>query len=236
VKPAPAKHLTLIDHLDELRGRVVQFLCVYVVCCFFTYNLTAGLIPYIIEPVRMVVFNSPGEAFSSYMILTLLGGFIVSLPFFLYQLWAFVWQALTPKERKYILLFGPLSFFFFIAGASFAFFVVVPVALKFLLSFSSDFVVPMISIKSYIAFVGNFVLAFGIVFELPLVLVFLVKIGIATPAFLRQYRRHAIMAILILSALLTPPDVVSQLFMAIPLIVLYELGVLFSVLSFKKTL
>ena len=234
MKRPVGKHLTLIDHLDELRGRVVQFLCVYVVCCFFTYTLTASLLPYIIRPVRMVVFNAPGEAFSAYMILTLLGGFIISLPFFLYQLWAFAWQALTDKERKYILLFGPLSFFFFIVGIAFAFFVVVPIALKFLLSFSSEFVVPMISIKSYISFVGNFVLAFGIVFELPLVLVFLVKIGIATPAFLRQYRRHAIMAILILSAILTPPDVVSQLFMAIPLVVLYELGVLFSVVAYGK--
>jgi sec-independent protein translocase protein TatC len=116
---------------------------------------------------------------------------------------------------------------------AFAFFVIVPIALKFLLSFSSTYVVPMISIKSYIGFVGNFVLAFGIVFELPLVLVFLVKIGIATPAFLRNYRRHAILAILVLSAILTPPDVISQLLMAVPLIVLYELGVLFSVMAYR---
>jgi sec-independent protein translocase protein TatC len=226
--------LTFLDHLDELRGRVVQFLCVYIVCCFFTYNLTSSILPYIIKPVRMVVFNSPGEAFSAYMILTLLGGFIIALPFFLYQVWAFAWEALTDKERKYIVLFGPLSLVFFIGGVMFAFFVIVPIALKFLMSFSSEYVVPMISIKSYIEFVGNFVLAFGIVFELPLVLVFLVKIGIATPAFLREYRRHAIMAILIISAILTPPDVVSQLLMAVPLVVLYELGVVFSVLAYQK--
>ncbi len=102
------------------------------------------------------------------------------------------------------------------------------------MSFSSDYVVPMIGIKSYIAFVGSFILAFGIVFELPLVLVFLVKIGVATPEFLRQYRRHAILAILIVSAILTPPDVVSQLLMAVPLVVLYELGVIFSLLAYRK--
>jgi sec-independent protein translocase protein TatC len=228
------KTLTFINHLDELRGRVIQFLCVYVICCFFTYTLTGTLLPYIIQPVRMVVFNSPGEAFSAYMVLTLLSGFILSLPFFLYQAWAFAWEALTDKERKYIVFFGPLSLVFFIGGITFAFFVIVPIALKFLLSFSSPYVVPMIGIKNYIGFVGNFVLAFGIVFELPLVLVFLVKIGIATPAFLRQYRRHAIMVILIVSAILTPPDVVSQLLMAVPLVVLYELGVLFSAMAYRK--
>jgi sec-independent protein translocase protein TatC len=233
VKPK-TKHLTFLEHLDELRGRVLQYLCVYIVCCFFTYGLTGNILPYIIQPVRMVVFNSPGEAFSAYMILTLLGAFIISLPYFLFHAWAFAWEALKPHERKYIVFFGPLSLIFFVAGVVFAFFVIVPIALKFLLSFSSPSVVPMISIKSYIAFVGNFVLAFGIVFELPLVLVFLVKIGIATPAFLREYRRHAIMAILIVSAVLTPPDVVSQLLMAVPLMVLYELGVLFSVMAYRK--
>ena len=226
--------LTFLDHLDELRGRVVQLVCVYAVCCLFAYNLTASILPYIIKPVGMVVFNAPGEAFSAYMILTLWEGFFITLPFLLYQIWAFAWEALTDKERKYIVLFGPLSFVFFIAGVVFAYFVIVPVAIKFLLSFSSTYVVPMISIKSYISFIGNFLLSFGVVFELPLVLVFLVKIGIATPAFLRQFRRHAIMAILIVSAVLTPPDVVSQLLMAVPLVILYELGVLFSVLAYRK--
>lgn len=233
MKPA-RKHATFFDHLDELRGRVIQFFFVYVVCCFFTYHLTGNILPFIIKPVGSVVFNAPGEAFSAYMILTLLGGFIIALPYFLYHIWAFAWDALTDKERKYIVFFGPLSLLFFLGGASFAFFVIVPIVLKFFLGFSSNYVVPMIGIKDYISFVGSFVLAFGIVFELPLVLVFLVKIGIATPEFLRQYRRHAIMAVLIMSAVLTPPDVVSQLLMAVPLVVLYELGVIFSVLAYRK--
>ena len=233
MKPA-RKQATFFDHLDELRVCVIRYLFVYAACCFFTYHLTGSILPFIIKPVGTVVFNAPGEAFSAYMILTLLSAFIIALPYFFYQIWAFAWEALTDKERKYIVFFGPLSLVFFIAGVLFAFFVIVPIALKFLLSFSSDYVVPMISIKNYISFVGSFVLAFGVVFELPLVLVFLVKIGIATPAFLRQYRRHAIMAILIVSAILTPPDVISQLLMAMPLVVLYELGVIFSVLAYRK--
>ncbi|MBP6342637.1 MAG: twin-arginine translocase subunit TatC [Candidatus Omnitrophica bacterium] len=226
--------LTFLDHLDELRGRVVQFLFIYLVCCIFAYNLTSSILPYLIKPVGAVVFNAPGEAFAAYMILTLLVGLVISMPFLLYHIWAFAWEALTEKERKYIVIFGPLSLVFFLAGGAFAYFVVVPIAVKFLMSFSSPYVVPMIGIQSYISFLGSFLLSFGIVFELPLILVFLVKIGVATPAFLRQFRKHSILGVLILSALLTPPDVVSQLLMAVPLILLYELGILFSVLSYKE--
>ena len=168
------------------------------------------------------------------MLFTLLVGFVIAMPFFLYQVWSFAWEALTDKERRYIMLFGPLSLLFFLGGGLFAYFVIVPIAIKFLLGFSSVYVVPMISIKNYISFIGSFILSFAIVFELPLVLVFLVKIGIATPEFLRQYRRHAIMAILIVSAILTPPDICSQLLMAVPLVVLYELGVIFSLLAYQK--
>ncbi len=231
---SPKTSLTVLDHLDELRGRVLQFLFVYLVCCVLAYHLTAGILPYIIKPVGTVVFNAPGEAFAAYMMLTLLSGFIIALPFFLYQVWAFAWEALTDKERKYIMLFGPLSLVFFLAGGAFAYYVIVPFAIKFLLGFSSEYVVPMISINSYISFVASLVLTFGIVFELPLVLVFLVKIGIATPAFLKHFRRHAVLGILVVSALLTPPDIVSQLLMAVPLMLLYELGVLFSVLAYQK--
>lgn len=230
----PKTSLTVIDHLDELRGRVLRFLFVYFACCVLAYPLTAGILPYIIRPVGTVVFNAPGEAFAAYMMLTLLAGFIIVLPYFLYQVWAFAWEALTVKEQKLIVFFGPLSLMFFLAGGVFAFYVIVPFAIKFLLGFSSQYVVPMISINSYISFVASLVLSFGIVFELPLVLVFLVKIGIATPAFLKHFRRHAVLGILVLSALLTPPDIVSQLLMAIPLIILYELGVLFSVMAYQK--
>ena len=226
--------LTFLDHLDELRGRVIKFLVVYIVCCVFAYHFTGSILPYIIKPVGSVVFNAPGEAFSAYMLFTLLVGFVIAMPFFLYQVWSFAWEALTDKERRYIMLFGPLSLLFFLGGGLFAYFVIVPIAIKFLLGFSSVYVVPMISIKNYISFIGSFILSFAIVFELPLVLVFLVKIGIATPEFLRQYRRHAIMAILIVSAILTPPDICSQLLMAVPLVVLYELGVIFSLLAYQK--
>lgn len=229
-----AKLLSFLAHIEELRWRILQYLVVYVVCCFIAYPLTSKILPFIIGPVGSVVFHAPGEAFSAYMMLTLLEAFIFSSPAFLYQIWAFAWEALTDKERKHIVLFGPFSLILFLAGAAFAFYVVAPFAIKFLFSFSSERVVPMISIKSYISFIGNLLVSFGVVFELPLVLIFLVKIGIATPAFLKHFRRHVILAIFIISAIFTPPDVVSQLLMAVPLVVLYEIGVLCSVFFSKK--
>ena len=133
---------------------------------------------------------------------------------------------LKDNERKYIFLLAPFSLLFFLAGGLFAYFIMIPVSLRFLLSFSSDFIVPMITIKNYISFVGMMILAFGAVFELPMVLVFLTKIGIVTPQFLAEKRRHAIVFILIVSALLTPPDAVTQIIMSVPLVVLYEIGIM----------
>jgi sec-independent protein translocase protein TatC len=226
--------LSFLDHLDELRGRVLQYLFVYIVCCLITYPLTGRVLPFLIKPVGSVIFSAPGEAFSAYMLFTLIEAFILSLPVFLYHAWAFAWEALTINERKYILIFGPLSLVFFLSGGVFAYFVIAPIAITFLFGFSSAYVVPMINIKNYISFIGSLILSFGVVFELPLILMFLVKIGIASPAFLRYYRKHAIFAIFVLSAILTPPDVVSQILMAVPLIVLYELGIVFSNFAYQK--
>jgi sec-independent protein translocase protein TatC len=116
----------------------------------------------------------------------------------------------------------------------FSYFVAIPLTYKFLMSFSSSYMQPMITVSNYLGFMANMFIAFGFAFELPLVLAFLAAIGIATPEFLRQKRRHAIMLILIFSAIVTPPDVVSQLSLAIPMIFLYELGIIFVKFTFKK--
>ncbi len=226
--------LTLLDHLEELRGRVIKFLFVYLICCILAYSFTDRILPILIKPVGSVIFSAPGEAFGAYMLVTLLVAFLMALPVFLYHAWAFAWEALKQNERKYILFFGPLSLVFFLSGGLFAYFVIAPIAIKFLFGFSSIYVVPMININNYISFMGSLIISFGIVFELPLVLMFLVKIGIATPEFLAHYRKHAIIAILIVSAVLTPPDIVSQILMAVPLIVLYELGIVFSKFAYTK--
>ncbi|OGX37748.1 MAG: twin arginine-targeting protein translocase TatC [Omnitrophica WOR_2 bacterium RIFCSPHIGHO2_02_FULL_50_17] len=217
--------LSFVGHLEELRSRLIKsLLAVLVAACFF-YAFIDKILVVLIQPVGKVVFTSPADAFVARVTLTLYGGVLLALPVIIYQVWRFVAVGLKDNERKYIFLLAPFSLLFFLAGGLFAYFIMIPVSLRFLLSFSSDFIVPMITIKNYISFVGMMILAFGAVFELPMVLVFLTKIGIVTPQFLAEKRRHAIVFILIVSALLTPPDAVTQIIMSVPLVVLYEIGI-----------
>jgi sec-independent protein translocase protein TatC len=116
---------------------------------------------------------------------------------------------------------------FFLSGGAFAYFLAVPRAYKFLMSFSSDYLIPMVTVKNYLGFLGHMIVAFGVAFELPLILAFLAKIGIASPEYLRQMRRHAVIIILIVAALLAPPDIMSMMILALPLMVLYEIGIVF---------
>ncbi|OGX40223.1 MAG: twin arginine-targeting protein translocase TatC [Omnitrophica WOR_2 bacterium RIFCSPLOWO2_12_FULL_50_9] len=218
--------LSFVGHLEELRSRLIKsLLAVLVAACFF-YAFIDKILVVLIQPVGKVVFTSPADAFVARVTLTLYGGVLLALPVIIYQVWRFVAVGLKDNERKYIFLLAPFSLLFFLAGGLFAYFIMIPVSLRFLLSFSSDFIVPMITIKNYISFVGMMILAFGAVFELPMVLVFLTKIGIVTPQFLAEKRRHAIVFILIVSALLTPPDAVTQIIMSVPLVVLYEIGIM----------
>jgi sec-independent protein translocase protein TatC len=223
--------------LDELRQRAIKVFLLFVAATLVCYNLVDEVLPWIIKPAGQLVYTSPLEAFSAYMTLSALMGFIITLPFTLYHIWAFVGKALRPHEKRFIAFFGPLSLLFFLLGVAFAFYVAVPLTYKFLMGFSSEYMKPMITVSSYLGFLANMLIAFGVAFELPLILAFLAMIGIATPEFLRQKRRHAIMIILIVAAIVTPPDVISQVLLAIPLMVLYEVGIIFVRMSYKhKTL
>ena len=224
MSPKPPE-FSFFGHFDELRARLIKCLLAFFVATCVAYIFVDPVLAFIVKPVGYLIFTAPSDAFIARMSLTFLGGFLLSAPIIIYQIWQFVASGLKDNERKYIVFFAPLSLIFFVMGALFAYVIMIPFALRFLLSFSTDFMLPMITVKNYISFVGTWVVAFGVVFELPLVLMFLAKIGVATPEFLRQYRRHAIVLILIISAILTPPDVVSQILMAVPLMILYEIGI-----------
>ena len=226
---------SFIKHLEELRSRLIKSILAWLAATGIFYQFFIDrFLAFVIKPVHHIVFTSPSEAFTARLNLTFLGGFLFALPVILYQLWQFVAAGLTIEERKHVVLFGPLSAVFFILGEVFAYFCMLPFSLRFLLSFSSDLIVPMITVDKYISFVTNEMLSCGVVFELPLILAFLTKIGIATPEFMRQKRRYVIVAIFIVSAIITPPDVASQLLLAVPLVVLYEVGILFSQLVFSR--
>ena len=226
--------LSFFAHYEELRDRLIKsIVAVLAAACLF-YLIVDKVFAFVIKPVGRLVFTAPGEAFVARIMLALFGGIFLALPVVLYQVWRFVAAGLKEHEAKYVRIFAPCSFVLFIMGGSFAYFVAVPVSIRFLLSFSSSVIVPMITVKNYISFVGTMLLAFSIVFELPLVLMFLTKIGIATPAFLAQKRKYAIVIILGVSALITPPDCVTQIMIAVPLIILYEAGIIASRLACSR--
>lgn len=230
----PEEKLTLVEHLEELRSRIIKSVIFIIIASSVLYNFSSGIISIITRPIGKVVFITPAEAFITNIKIAFFGGIFLSSPFILYHVWRFVSAGMKTGEKKYALIFGPLSFVFFVAGAGFGYFIIVPIGLKFLLSFATDFMVPMISVSKYVSFVGTLTLSFGAVFQLPLVILLLTKIGLVTPGFLSSRRRYAIVLIFIISAMLTPPDVITQCLMAVPLMILYELGIMFSKIVYKK--
>jgi sec-independent protein translocase protein TatC len=229
------KPLALIGHLEELRNRALKSAAFIIIASCLLYAFVDKIYDSLVKPVGRLVFIAPEEAFVTRIKIAFFGGLFLSLPFVLYQAWKFIRTGLKPNEKKYTLLFGPLSFLFFALGAIFGYSIILPIGIKFLLGFATDEIVPMISISRYISFMAMLTFAFGIIFELPLASLFLTKIGVVTPNFLSKKRRHAIVCLFIAAAVFTPPDVITQLLMAIPLLLLYEIGIIFSRLAYKPT-
>lgn len=228
------KELTVVEHLGELRSRIVKSIIFLIVCLTIAFSYVDKLIPFLIKPIGKLVFIIPQEAFVANVKIAFFISLFISSPFILYQIWKFISTGLRSSEKKYSLIFGPISFLFFVFGVSFGYFIIVPIGIKFLLGFATDLVTPMIGIGGYISFAGTLAFTFGAVFQIPLVILFLTKIGVVTPVFLCQRRRHAVVLIFILAALLTPPDVITQSLMAVPLILLYEAGIVFSKVAYRK--
>lgn len=229
-----AKRFTFIEHLEELRARIIKSLIFIVATSVVLYAFTDVILRFVVRPVGKVVFISPAEAFITSIKLALFGGLFLSSPYVLYQVWAFISAGLGKRERRNASLFGIFSFILFLVGCLFGYFVIVPIGMKFLLGFATDFVIQMISVEKYVSFVAILSLTFGIVFQLPLAALFLTKIGIVTPQFLSKNRKYAIVIIFIVAAIFTPPDVITQCLMAVPLLVLYELGIFLSRLTSHK--
>jgi sec-independent protein translocase protein TatC len=227
---------TVVEHLGELRRRVVYMLLSVAVASGAAYAFIDEIISFITKTggIQNLVFISPTEAFFVTVKLSILVGIVGAMPFILYQVWRYVGVALKKKERKYLIYFGPLSYVLFLMGATFAFRGVLPLGIKFLLSFSRENITPLITLNSYVGFLGKMITAFGLMFELPLVILLLSKLGIVTPEVLKKGRKYAIVAIFVMAAVLTPPDVVSQIMLAAPVLLMYEIGVWICVVVTKK--
>ncbi|MBI2870276.1 MAG: twin-arginine translocase subunit TatC [Candidatus Omnitrophica bacterium] len=222
------KKMPVLEHLRELRRHLLWSVGSVAVLSMVLFYWADPLLMYLARPVPRLVFIGPSEAFVARLKVAFMGGLILSMPLVLYHAGAFVWPALKDRERRLVGASVWAVVLFFALGVAFAFFLAVPVGLKFLMGFGGSVIEPMLSADRYLSFVGAMLLVFGIVFELPVLLVVLSRIGIVTPAFLRQKRAPVIVAIFIVAAIVTPPDVVSQCLVAIPMILLYELGILLS--------
>jgi sec-independent protein translocase protein TatC len=227
--------IPLLEHLGELRKRIINSLLVIVFCACLVYPFIPDVIKNLTKPVGKLYFLTPTEAFFTKIKLTIFLGLFLSLPFVFYQIWTFVERGLLSREKRFVLPITLLSFLLFTVGACFGYFVIVPTGVQFLLSYGTETLVPMISVSRYISFLFALVFSFGLIFELPLVMGFLTKIGILNYKSLKKNRRIAIVAIFIAAAALTPgPDAFSQLLMAGPLLLLFEAGVLVAYFIEKK--
>ena len=231
------------EHLEELRKRIMISGITVFVLFFPAYYFKEKLYGLLMYPAvnQMKIMNTgkfiytgPAELFFTYIKVSFLTALLAASPVILYQFWMFVAPGLYDKEKKLLMPVLFLSTFFFVGGALFGYFVVFPYGFSFFLGFSTDFIDPLFSVKEYLSFASMLLIAFGCVFELPLVITFMARIGIVTVSFLQKQRKYAILAIFVLAAILTPPDVVTQILLAMPMVILYEISIIGAKIFGKK--
>lgn len=225
-----AKELTIVEHLEELRRVFLISTLVVMAFAVISYFFSDRILTMLLNPVNSLgykmVFVRVTEALMTKIKLSLFLGFIAALPLILWQVWGFILPALKKKERKYFTLFIILSYFAFIAGLSFAFFVVYSLGISFFLRYAGTELLPMLTISSYISFTITLLVPFGLLFQLPLALYLLYSLGIISYDLMKKSRKYIFLVILIISALFTPPDVFSMIIMTVPLYALLEISIL----------
>ncbi len=234
----------LTEHLAELRTRLIRSLISIAVFAIIAFTQVDFFFDVFQEPLNKVfpdlklVALTPTESFFTAIKISILVGFVLASPFVFYQVWKFIEPALYENEKRLLVPFVLFTTVFFTAGVLFAFFGVLPLAIKFLLTFGYEqlSVDPMLSVSSYISFVIRLLLAFGITFELPVIISLLARLGLVTPETLIKIRPYFIVGIFILAAVLTPPDVVSQIFLALPLLVFYELSIIAAKILYPRSM
>ena len=232
--------MPFLDHLEELRWRIIKSLCAIII--------GAGLIFTYIDPIFKILLN-PATSLDNppnlqvlkvhgmFMIkwgISFVGGIIIAIPVITYQIWKFIAPGLLKNEKRYAIPIIFFSFSSFLIGVLFAYFVVIPFSLNFFTDMGYSEVDNNFSINYYFSYILWVLFSAGLLFELPVIVLILSIIGLVTPDFMRHYRRHSVITILILSALLTPPDPISLLMMSIPLMVLYEISIGISHIFGKK--
>lgn len=218
-----SKEMGFLDHLEELRSVIISIIAVWLGSSIVIWFLSGRLLDFLLStiPVESLYFNAPVEAFMIRLKLSFVAGFLVSFPFVLFRVWAFVAPGLFEHERRVVFPLILPSAALFYAGVIFAYWVMVPIVLGFLVRFGTEMLAPLISVSKYFEFVARTCFAFGLVFQLPLVIIFLTWSGVVSSRTLLRQWRWAVLAIFVAAAVLTPPDPASQLLMALPLVVLF---------------
>lgn len=234
------REMGFLDHLEELRSRIVisivSVLVVSIAAAFFSEFLVREVLlgPLLATGLKAQVLT-PYGIMLTYMQVVIVVGIIGAMPIILYQFWKFVAPGLLPNERKYAFWIVFFTSICFLSGIAFAYFILVPTALKFFSTFGTDIFELNIAINEYISFILSLILGSGLVFELPMITYFITKIGLINPKMMRKYRKHSIVAILIISAIITPtPDIMTQTLLAAPMIVLYEVSIFISKFAQRK--
>jgi sec-independent protein translocase protein TatC len=222
--------MSFMEHLGELRTRIVRSLIAVMVGLVISFPLSQRMVDFLAQPIQStgnsLVFLAVTEAFWVQMKVALIAGLFLAAPAILWQVWRFVSPGLYAHERKYAAPFVIVGSLLFLGGGAFALKIVVPYAVHFLLSYSRPGLQPMISVGAYIDFLLKFTVAFGLVFELPLAITLAARLGVVTPRMLARNRKYAVLGAFVAAAILTPtPDMFNQALMAGPLIILYEVGI-----------
>lgn len=229
----------MLEHLDELRTRIVRCalaLLLGMVVCFalFQQQLTEIVMGPFMALEQDMIYTQFAEGFMFQLKIALLGGVVMASPVIIWQIMRFILPALYSNEKRVFLLMTFFGILLFIGGVCFGYFLVLEPIMQTLIKLAGTDLTPMITANSYMSFVLGFLIPFGLVFEIPMVVYFLTTVGIITPDMLTKNRKYVLLVVLIIAAMLTPPDVVSQLCMAAPMLLLYELGIQISKFVYKR--
>ncbi len=235
------QEMDLIEHLTELRKRIIWVLVIFIIALAIGFLFARPIIFYLktTEPASGFDWHvfSPWEPLRIYLNVAFIFGLVLALPFALYQVWAFVKPGLRPIEQKAAALYIPFAFLLCLAGLAFGYFVVFPAAFGFTMMLSSSLhLTETIGGWQYFSFMFNIIIPLSLLFELPVVVMFLTKLRILNPAVLNKFRRISYLLLVILSTMITPPDIVSPIIVAVPMVLLYELSVILSRIIYKKQL
>ncbi|ANU26401.1 twin-arginine translocase subunit TatC [Planococcus versutus] len=237
----PEQDMTLIEHIGELRKRLTILVVFFVLALIISFFLAQPLIQYLqyTEEAKNLTLNAfkITDPLKIFMQVTMILALIMTSPLIMYQFWAFISPGLLDKERRATLSYIPFSVLLFLGGIAFAYLILFPYVIGFMLTISDNMdIQETIGINEYFQFLFQITLPFGLIFQLPVVMLFLTRLGIITPMLMTKYRKYAYLGLVIIAAFITPPDIVSHMIVTLPLIILYEFSVLIAKVGYRKFL